>query len=135
MVKDLNVHGYIFLIDQLSVNWKEIFNGKSLTDQIIIKFEWPSYILENIAILYAMFNFILFPVNVRIKFYSAFSIHKAIEKQARMTEILLTGILGIFSHTLTQLIVEAQNFDNITGDSDNISYESGNNNTISQKAN
>ena len=82
-----------------------------------------------------MFNFILFPVNVRIKFYSAFAIHKAIEKQARMTKILLTGILGIFSHTLTQLIVEAQNFDNNTGDSDNISYESSNNNTISQKAN
>ena len=53
------------------------------------------------AILHTMFIFILFVVNVVIEIYNTFSIHKATGKQASMTQILLTGIFGIFSHTLT----------------------------------
>ena len=49
---------------------------------------------------------ILFITNLIIKFYNAFAIHKAIGKQASITKILLTGIFGIFSQTLTQLKYE-----------------------------
>ena len=63
-LKDLNLHGYNFQIELPSVNWKEIFDGKWLKDQIITIFGWPWYIIEKIAILYAMFSFILFAINV-----------------------------------------------------------------------
>ena len=67
-------------------------------------FGWPWYILEKIAILYAMVNFLLFLSNIIIKFYNAFAIHKAIGKQVSLTRILLSGIFGIFSHTHTNTI-------------------------------
>ena len=110
-LKDLNINGYNFQIDQPTINWKEIFDGKWLKDQIITVFGWPWYILEKIAILYAMVNFLLFLFNVVIKFYNAFAIHKAFVKQVSLTRILLSGVFGIFSHTLTQLIAEAQDLD------------------------
>ena len=51
---------------------------------------------------------ILFITNLIIKFYNAFAIHKAIANQASITKILLTGIFGIFSQTLTQLVAQIQ---------------------------
>ena len=56
-LKELNIKGYNFQIDQPTVDWKEIFDGKWLKDQIITVFGWPWYILEKIAILYVMLNF------------------------------------------------------------------------------
>ena len=50
----------------------------------------------------------LFLTNLIIKFYNVFAIHKAIGKQASITKILLTGIFGIFSQTLTQLVAQIQ---------------------------
>ena len=85
-------------------------------------------ILEKIAILYAMVNFLLFVFNVIIKFYNAFAIHKAIRKQVSLTRILLSGIFGIFSHTLSKLIAEAQDTDN-SSDDDNNSHGTQNSNT------
>ena len=55
-----------------------------------------------------MISMILFITNLIIKFYNAFAIHKAIGKQASITKILLTGIFGIFSQTLTQLVAQIQ---------------------------
>ena len=55
-----------------------------------------------------MISMILFITNLIIKFYNAFAIHKAIDKQASITKILLTGIFGIFSQTLTQLVAQIQ---------------------------
>ena len=107
-LKDLNVNGYNFQIDQPSVNWKEIFDGAWLKEQILSIFGWLWYILEKIAIIYAMSSMILFLTNLIIKFYNAFAIHKAIGKQASITKILLTGIFGIFSQTLTQLVAKIQ---------------------------
>ena len=51
---------------------------------------------------------IIFITNLIIKFYNTFAIHKAIGKQASITKILLTGIFGIFSQTLTQLVAQIQ---------------------------
>ena len=51
---------------------------------------------------------ILFITNLIIKFYNGFAIHKAIGKQAIIKKILLTGIFGIFSQTLTQLVAQIQ---------------------------
>ena len=120
-LKDLNINGYNFQIDQPSVNWKEIFDGEWLKDQILSIFGWPWYILEKMAIIYAMISMILFTTNLVIKFYNAFAIHKAIGKQASITKILLTGIFGIFSQTLTQLIAQIQEDDTShdSHDSDN----------------
>ena len=130
--KDLNIKGYNFQIDQPTVNWKEIFDGKWLKDQIKTVFGWPCYILEKIAILYAMVNFLLFLLNIIIKFHNAFAIQKAIGKQVSLTRILLSGKFEIFSHTLTQLIAEAQDSDN-SSDDDNNSHEAQNNNTERNK--
>ena len=55
-----------------------------------------------------MVSMILFLTNLIIKFYNAFAIHKAVGKQASITKILLTGIFGIFSQTLTQLVAQIQ---------------------------
>ena len=93
---------------------------------IITLFGWPWYILEKIAILYAMINFLLSLFKIIIKFYNAFAIHKAIGKQVNLTRILLSGIFGIFSHTMTQLIAEAQYSDNSSDDNNN-SHETQNN--------
>ena len=101
-------------------------------DQIITVFGWPWYILEKIAILYAMVNFLLFLFNIIIKFYNAFALHKALGKQVSLTRILLSGIFGIFSHTVSQLIAEAQDSDN-SSDDDNNSHETQNNNTEKNK--
>ena len=51
---------------------------------------------------------ILFIANLILKFYNAFAIHKAIGKSASITKMLLTGIFGIFSQTLTQLVAQIQ---------------------------
>ena len=55
-----------------------------------------------------MIRMILFLTNLVIKLYNAFAIHKAIGKQASITKILQTGIFGIFSQTLTQLVAQIQ---------------------------
>ena len=107
-LRDLNISGYNFQIDQPSVNWKEIFDGAWLKEQIITIFGWPWYVLEKMAIIYAMISMILFITNLVIKFYNAFATHKAIGKQASITKILLTGKFGIFSQTLTQLVAQIQ---------------------------
>ena len=59
-----------------------------------------------------MISMILFLTNLIINFYNAFAIHKAIGKQASITKILLTGIFGIFSQTLTQLVAQIQEEEN-----------------------
>ena len=87
-LKDLNINGYNFQIDQPSVNWKENFDGVWIKEQILSIFGWPWYILEKMAIIYAMISMILFLTNLVIKFYNAFAIHKAIGKQASITKIL-----------------------------------------------
>ena len=66
-----------------------------------------------------------FITNLIIKFYNAFAIHKAIGKQASITKILLTGIFGIFSQTLTQLVAQIQEAEN--------NYSDGNNTNNSKK--
>ena len=60
------------------------------------------------AIIYAMLSMVLFITNLIIEFYNAFAIRKAIGKQVSITKILLTGIFGIFSQTLTQLVAQTQ---------------------------
>ena len=81
-LKDLNINGRNFQIDQPSVNWNEIFDGEWLKDQIINVFGWPWYILEKMVIIYALLSLLLFLTNLKKKFYKAFAIHKAIGKQA-----------------------------------------------------
>ena len=133
-LRELNINGYNFQIDQPSVNWKEIFEGAWLKEQILLIFGWPLYILEKMAIIYAMISMILFIRNLVIKFYNAFAIHKAIGKQASITKILLTGIFGIFSQILTQLVAQIQE-ENIDNDSDDNNYGNLNNRPRKNKHN
>ena len=100
-LKVLNINGYNFQIDQPSVNWKEIFDGAWLKEQILSIFGWPWYILEKMAIIYAMISMILFLTNLIIKFYNAFAIHKAIGKQASITKILNRNIWYLLTDTDT----------------------------------
>ena len=67
-IKDLNINEYNFQIGQPSVNWKEIFDGAWIKEQILSIFCWPWYILEKMAIIYAMISMILFLTNLIIKF-------------------------------------------------------------------
>ena len=46
-LKDLNINGYNFQIDQPSVNWKQIFESEWLRGQTITLFGWPWYKLEK----------------------------------------------------------------------------------------
>ena len=126
-LRDLNINGYNFQIDQPSVNWKEIFDGEWLEQLVISIFGWPWYVLIKFAIIYAMLIMILFITNLIIKFYNAFAIHKAIGEKAIKTKILLTGIFGFFSQTLTQLIAQIQ--EDETHYSDDINTFQGNNNS------
>ena len=72
-----------------------------------------------------MLSMILFITNLIIKFFNAFSIHKAIGKQASITKILLTGIFGIFSQILTQLVAQIQEDESHYSDNNNTHH--GNN--------
>ena len=117
-LRDLNINGYNFQVDQPSVNWKEVFDGAWLKEQILTIFGWPWYVLEKMAIIYAMISMILFITNLIIKVYNAFAIHKAIGKQVSITKILLTGIREIFSQTLTQLVAQKQEEEENSHDSD-----------------
>ena len=65
-----------------------------------------------------MISMILFITNLIIKFYNAFAIHKAIGKQASITKILPTGIFGIFSQKLTQLVAQIQEEEESSHESD-----------------
>ena len=58
--------------------------------------------------------------------------HKVIGKQVSLTRILLSGIFGILSHTLTQLIAEAQDTDN-SSDYDYNSHGTQNSNKQKKK--
>ena len=69
----------------------------------------------------------LFIINLIIKFYNAFTIYKAIGKKASITKILLTGVIGIFSQTLTQLLAQIQEEENHNSDDNNTFH--GNNNS------
>ena len=73
-----------------------------------------------------MISRVLFIINLIIKFYNAFAIHKAIGKQASITKILLTGIFGIFSQTLTQLLAQIQEEEENIQNSDENYTHSGN---------
>ena len=117
-LRDLNINGYNFQIDRPSVNWKKIFDGAWPKEQILTIFSWPWYVIEKMAIFYAMISMILFITNLIIKIYNAFAIHKAIGKQASITKVLLTGIFGIFSQTLTQLVAQIQEEEENSHDSD-----------------
>ena len=117
-LRDLNINGYNFQIDQPSVNWKEIFDGAWPKEQILTIFGWPWFVLEKMAIIYAMISMILFITNLIIKFYNAFAIYKAIGKPASITKILLTGIFGIFSQPLSQLVAQIQEEEENSDDSD-----------------
>ena len=46
-LRDLNINGYNFQIDQPSVNWKKNFDGAWLKEQLLSIFGWPWYILEK----------------------------------------------------------------------------------------
>ena len=133
-LKYLNINGYNFQIDQPSVNWKEIFDGAWLKEQILTIFGWPWYVLEKMAIIYAMISMILFITNLIIKFYNAIAIHKAIGKQTSITKILLTGIFGIFSQTLTQLVAQIQEEEENSHDSDENYTHYGNHKTKKKHA-
>ena len=117
-LRDLNINGYNFQIDQPSVNWKKIFDGAWLKEQILKIFGWPWYVLEKMATIYAKISTIIFIGNLIIKFYNAFAIHKAIGKQASITKTLLTGIFGIFSQTLTKLVAQIQEEEESSHNSD-----------------
>ena len=69
-----------------------------------------------------MISMILFLTKLIIKFYNAFAIHKAIGKQASITKILLTGIFGIFSQTLTQLVAQIQEEETSHNSDENYSH-------------
>ena len=131
-LRELNINGYNFQYDQPSVNWKEIFDGAWLKEQILTIFVWPWYVLEKMALIYAMISMILFITNVIIKFYNALAIHKAIGKQASITIILLTGIFGIFSQKLTQIVAQIQEEDD-SHNSDENSTHYGNKNSQKHK--
>ena len=121
-LRDLNINGDNFQIDQPIVNWKEIFDGAWLKKQILTIFCWPWYVLEKMAIIYAMISMILFLTNLITNFYNAFEIHRAIGKQASITKILLTGIFGIFSQTLTQLVAQIQEEENSHNSDENYTH-------------
>ena len=133
-LRDLNINGYNFQVDQPRVNWKEIFDGEWLKEQILTIFGWPWYILEKMALIYAMISMILFITNLVIKFYNAFANHKAIGKQASITKLLLTRIFETLSQTLTQLVAQIQE-ENIDNDSDDNNSNYGNLITDQEKIN
>ena len=62
---------------------------------------------------------LLFITNLIINFNNIFAIHKVIGKQANITMILLTGIFGVFSQTLTQLEAHIQEDERHNSDSNN----------------
>ena len=70
-----------FKIHQPEIPWKQLLNGQWLKDQIIGILGLPWYILEKREIIYAMLNLIMLIINLRIRFYNSFAVHKAVGSQ------------------------------------------------------
>ena len=100
----------------------ELIDRAWLKEQILTIFGWPWYFLEKMAVIYAMISMILIITYLIIKFYNAFAIDKEIGKQASITKILLTGIFGIFSQTLTQLVAQIQEEEDIHDSDENYTH-------------
>ena len=79
-----------------------------------------------------MVNFILFVLNVIIKIYNAFAIHKAIGKQASLTKKIIWNLRNILTY-INPITAEAQEIDNTSDHSDNNSHPSNNNYTIKRE--
>ena len=72
-----------------------IFSFVTLKNEILAFLGWPYYILEKLTILYAMFNFIGF-------------LFSQVNRQASVARILFAGVFGIFSSSISKILLDAQ---------------------------
>ena len=85
-----------------------IFSFVTLKNEILAFLGWPYYILEKITILYAMFNFIGFLFSLLKGIYNTCAIHTQVNRQASVARILFAGFFGIFSSSITKILLDAQ---------------------------
>ena len=75
-----------------------IFSFVTLKNEILSFLGWPSYILEKLNILYAMFNFIGFLFSLLKGMYNTCAIHAQVNRQASVARILFAGFLKFYHH-------------------------------------
>ena len=74
-----------------------IFSFVIIKNEILAFLGWTYYILERLAILYAMFHFIGFLFSLLKGIYNKCAIHTQVNRQASVARILFAGFFGIFS--------------------------------------
>ena len=75
-----------------------IFIFVYLKNEVLAFLGWPSYILERMTIVYAMFNFIEFTFSLLKGIYNTCAIHTQVKRQASVARILLQDFLEYFPH-------------------------------------
>ena len=85
-----------------------IFSFVTLMNDILAFLGWPYYILEKLAILYAMFNFIGFLFSLLKGIYNRCAIHTQVNRQASVARILFARFFGIFSSSINNILLDAQ---------------------------
>ena len=85
-----------------------IFSFVTLKNEILAFLGWPYNILEKLTILYAMFNFIGLLFSFLKGIYDTCAIHTQVNRQASVAHILFTRFFGIFSSSITKILLDAQ---------------------------
>ena len=85
-----------------------IFSFVSFKIELLAFLGWPYYILERLTILYAIFNFIGFIFSSLKGIYNTCAIHTQVNRQASVARILFAGFFGIFSTSITKILLDAQ---------------------------
>ena len=85
-----------------------IFSFVTPRIEILAFLGWPYYILEKLTSLYAMFNFIGFLSSLLKGIYNTCAIHTLANRQASVARILFAGFFGIFSSSISKILLDAQ---------------------------
>ena len=85
-----------------------IFSFVTLKNEIIAFLGWLYYILERMAISYAMFNFMGFFFSLLKGIYNTCAIHTQVNRQASLARIIFAEFFGIFSSSINKTLLDAQ---------------------------
>ena len=87
---------------------KNNFSFVKLNNDFLAFLGWPYYILERLAILKAMFNFLGFLFLLLKVIYNKCAIHTQVNKRGSVAHILFAGFFVVFSTSINKIFLHAQ---------------------------
>ena len=87
---------------------KNNFSFVKMKNDFLAFLGWPYYILERLAILNAMFNFLGFLFSLKKVIYNTCAIHTQVNKRGSVAQLLFAGFFVIFSTSMNEIFLDAQ---------------------------